>query len=179
MMNHHVKMITAYVGLGGNLGDVIHTFHQAKKALETHPHIHALKQASLYQTAPLGYQNQPDFINSVLSFSTELEPHTLLHTLQSIENQFGRQRLFKNAPRTLDLDLLAYGKTIIQSEVLTLPHPEIAHRLFVLMPLLEISPEWSFPNGSLAVDCLPACQSQSVHRISDQNWTLFSHHPFA
>jgi len=173
MINRNTP-VSAYIGIGGNLGNVVDTFCQVRRLLSVHPAVYGLTNASLYRSAPVGYIDQPDFFNSVIMLSTTLDPHTLLTLLQTFEQQFDRQRPFKHAPRTLDLDILTYGDMRIQSDTLTIPHPEIQHRLFVLKPLLELAPNWAFPNNQPASDFIEHCLSQSVEKIANPDWILFS-----
>lgn len=182
-MKHPVPIrrtpVTAWAGIGANLGDAPHTLREARSCLSAHPQIHHVVSAPLYRTSPVGYAKQPDFFNSVMSFSTTLPAHALLKVLLSIEDRFGRRRSFKNAPRTLDLDLLAYGNAIIHSDKLIVPHPEMKNRLFVLRPLLDIAPEWTFPNGTPAMHFYTQCTNAEQKkenappayvRISDSSW---------
>jgi len=128
------------VALGANLGDAPAAVRQAMVALDGLPATRVTARSSLYRTAPVDAQG-PDFINAVVALETELAPLDLLHALQRIEGDAGRQRPYRNAPRTLDLDLLSHGDTPLQTAELTLPHPRMQQRAFVLVPLAEIAPE--------------------------------------
>ncbi len=132
--------IQAFIGLGANLGDVKSSLADAVKSIARLPHTRLLCQSALYQSAPVDAQG-PDFLNAVVAVSTHLDALALLAHLQSIENQAGRQRPYRNAPRTLDLDLLLYGDGSIHSATLTVPHPRLVSRAFVLLPLQEIAPQ--------------------------------------
>ena len=132
--------VTAYIGLGANLGDPKEAVVQAIAAIASIPGLVLTAQSSLYRTAPID-SSGPDYINAVVQVSTALTAPDLLLALQSLENQAGRERPYLNAPRTLDLDLLLYGQAKIQSERLTVPHPLLEQRAFVLLPLAEIAPE--------------------------------------
>ena len=132
--------ITAYVGLGANLGEPAHALRQALQALQQTDGIGAVRASSLYRSAPLD-AGGPDFVNAVAQVDTTLTAPELLQVLQAIEAAAGRQRPYRNAPRTLDLDLLLYGHARIESPALTLPHPRMWQRAFVLKPLAEIAPE--------------------------------------
>jgi 2-amino-4-hydroxy-6-hydroxymethyldihydropteridine diphosphokinase len=110
----------------------------------------------------VGYVDQPDFINAVAQVETSLAPRALLAALLDIEHRHGRERSFRNAPRTLDLDLLLYGSAHFHEDGLTLPHPRMTERGFVLLPLLEIAPDTTIPGRGRAVDWLDACADQSV-----------------
>ena len=120
----------------------------------------------LYRSAPLGREAQPDFVNAVACLDTGLEPPRLLAELQAIEKRHGRERPFTDAPRTLDLDLLLYGDEVIASTSLTVPHPRMHERAFVLRPLAEISPAVSVPGRGTATQLLRACVSQDVEPVA-------------
>ena len=131
--------VTAYVALGANLGDARATVNAAIEALDHLPQTRLLRASSLYRTAPWEASG-PDFINAVAAIETALGAHELLRALQALELQAGRERPYRNAPRTLDLDLLLYGDAIIDSPELIVPHPRLRERAFVLLPLAEIAP---------------------------------------
>src|SRR5690606_4367076 len=120
---------------------------------------------SLYRTAPIGLRHQPDFINAAVSLETELDSHALLRELFSIERRFGRQRSIPNAPRTLDLDLLLYGEEVSADSALTLPHPRMHERAFVLAPLAEIAPGLTMPGKGRIADLLAQCADQQIQRM--------------
>lgn len=123
--------------------------------------------SSLYRTAPVGLKHQPDFINAVVELLTVLPAPTLLDQLFAIEERFGRQRSVKNAPRTLDLDLLLYGDELSQDPQLTLPHPRLHERAFVLAPLAEIAPSLSIPGQGFVGELLRNCTAQRIHRMPE------------
>lgn len=150
--------VTAYVALGANLGDARRAVEEALAALGQLPHTTLSARSSLYRTAPVGAAG-PDFINAVARIETRLCAPDLLRELQAMEALAGRRRPFPNAPRTLDLDLLRYGGARIDSERLTLPHPRMHERAFVLVPLAEIAPDL-VPDSALA-----ALTSQVIARI--------------
>jgi 2-amino-4-hydroxy-6-hydroxymethyldihydropteridine diphosphokinase len=158
-------MTLAYVGLGANLGDPRRTVSEAMLELGRLPKCAPTGRSSLYRSAPLGYTAQPDFINAVVGLETELEAESLLDQLQAIENRHGRERPFSGAPRTLDLDLLLYGGAQLSTPRLTLPHPRMHERAFVLQPLLELDPLISVSGKGLASTLLCACSSQKIERI--------------
>jgi 2-amino-4-hydroxy-6-hydroxymethyldihydropteridine diphosphokinase len=135
----HRQSVVAYVGLGANLGNATATVQLAIKSLSGIPQTKLVQCSSLYQTAPID-SSGPDYINAVAEIETFLSAPELLKQLQSQELAAGRERPYANAPRTLDLDLLLYGSAQIQSPALTLPHPRMAQRAFVLHPLAEIAP---------------------------------------
>lgn len=131
----------AYVGLGANVGaDLLATLTQAAQALAALPGTRLVVLSSAWRSAPVD-AGGPDFLNAVVALDTALAPLELLDALQAIEQAHGRERPYRNAPRTLDLDLLLYGHTVLDAPRLTLPHPRLGERAFVLSPLLEIAPE--------------------------------------
>lgn len=130
----------AYIGLGANLGDMSATLRSAVERIAQTNGIHVTAQSSLYRTAPID-SGGGDYLNAVIQIQTHLNPLDLLAVLQSIENAAGRERPYRNAPRTLDLDILLFDDEIIHSSTLTVPHPRMAERAFVLIPLHEIAPE--------------------------------------
>lgn len=155
----------AYIALGANLGEPEAMVQHAIAALDTLPHTRLIRASSLYRTAPVGLTAQPDFINAVAAISTTLTPQALLHALQTQENQQGRVRNIPNAPRTLDLDILLYADDVLNTPALTLPHPRMHLRAFVLAPLAEIAPDLQIPGrGSLAA-WLPAVANQRIVRL--------------
>jgi 2-amino-4-hydroxy-6-hydroxymethyldihydropteridine diphosphokinase len=149
-------MANAYIALGSNLEQPAQQVRLAIAAIAALPDCQLIKQSSLYETAPvdcpeLNAAPVPDFINAVVQVSTQLDPHALLAALQGIENAAGRERPFVNAPRVLDCDLLLYDNRLINDSELTLPHPRMHQRGFVLLPLFEIDPHVSIPNhGKIA-----------------------------
>lgn len=168
-------MHKAYVALGSNLSEPILQIKKAFLALEKLPNTSVTKQSSLYQTAPVGYDNQPDFINAVAEIATQLSPETLMLSLLEIEQAFGRERPFPNAPRILDLDLLWYDNISHQSDLLTLPHPRIHLRGFVLLPLAEIAPNLVInytdviPKQSNVVKLAETFQNQGIVKLSNHH----------
>lgn len=158
-------MIRAYVALGANLGAAAATVSEAAAALAEIPETRLLAVSALYQTAPVGLKNQPDFINAVAALDTALSPLALLEALFALEARFGRSRSVPNAPRTLDLDLLLYGQTRIDGEQLILPHPRLHERAFVLVPLAEIAPDCLIPGRGKVRDLLNGCREQRIQRL--------------
>jgi len=155
---------TAYVGLGANLGNAKFTVLQALKGLGQLPQTRVLTNSSLYRTSPVDAEG-PDYINAVAKLVTRLLPLNLLQALLEQETAAGRQRSFQNAPRTLDLDLLLYDKLELRTEPLTLPHPRMHQRAFVLAPMLEIEPDLSHPvHGSIA-ELLAGLTDQTIERL--------------
>ncbi|HET9977136.1 MAG TPA: 2-amino-4-hydroxy-6-hydroxymethyldihydropteridine diphosphokinase [Burkholderiaceae bacterium] len=133
-----------FVGLGANLGDALATVRAALDALDALPATRVVAHSSLYRSAPIA-SSGPDYINAVAELRTALDPEALLAALQAIEARFGRQRPYANAPRTLDLDLLLFGTRRVETPTLTLPHPRLAERAFVVAPLGEIAPDLAPP----------------------------------
>ena len=156
-MNHTL------IALGGNLGDVQATLQAALERVEKLGRV--TRKSSLYQTAPWGKLEQPDFLNAVLELKTALEPEDLLKALLEIEGQFGRKRSERWGPRVLDLDVLSFASRVLESANLTLPHPRMLERAFVLVPLLEIKPDWTHPEtGKAARDALKQLNSIGVEK---------------
>ena len=158
-------MTLAYVGLGANIGEPRRQLMAAMDELQGLPKTRVTGRSSSYRSAPLGHVDQPEFLNSVAQIDTELAPDALLDRLQEIEQRHGRERPFPNAPRTLDLDLLLYGEQVIATPRLTLPHPRMHERAFVLRPLLELDAQISIPGKGPAKDLLFACSAQKIERI--------------
>ncbi len=152
--------VTAYIGLGANLGDARVSVLRAIEAIAALPQCTLRHRSGLYRSAPVDAAG-PDFINAVVEIATGLSAPSLLGELQALERAAGRSRPYRNAPRTLDLDLLLYGEGRIASAALVLPHPRMAERAFVLRPLAEIAPQ--------RVDAahLRATAHQAIERLSD------------
>ena len=158
-------MSLAYVALGANLDDPLTQVRHAIEALRGLPQSQLLRASSLYRTAPVGIHGQPDFINAVAALETTLEPVALLDALLELEAVFGRRRDYYHAPRTLDLDLLLYDQQRIDTAKLSLPHPRMHLRAFVLAPLLEIAPDCAIPGRGTAAAWLPAVCTQAIVRV--------------
>lgn len=160
-------MPVAFIGLGSNQAQPQQQLQQALHQIDQLPHTRLLAHSSLYSSAPVGYLDQPDFVNAVAKVVTDLAPHDLLNALLDIEHQHGRERTFRNAPRTLDLDVLLYDDLQLHEHGLTLPHPQMHLRAFVLQPLLEIEPDCTIPNIGAARDALQNCQGQRLAKLAD------------
>jgi 2-amino-4-hydroxy-6-hydroxymethyldihydropteridine diphosphokinase len=154
----------AYVGVGSNLDGPQRQVAQALGELDGIPGTRVVKRSSLYRSAPVGYAAQPEFVNAVAALDTTLDPEALLGELQAIEARHGRSRSFPNAPRSLDLDLLLYGEAEQRTARLTLPHPRMHERAFVLKPLVELEPGIAIPGRGRALDLLAACAGQRVEK---------------
>jgi 2-amino-4-hydroxy-6-hydroxymethyldihydropteridine diphosphokinase len=156
----------AYVGIGSNLERPREQVLQAFAELEKIPATRLTRRSSLYRSAPMGYADQPDFVNAVAEIDTSLSPAEILVQLKDIETRHGRRRSFPNAPRTLDLDLLLFEKTICRDAGLLLPHPRMHERAFVLKPLVEIAPDIAVPGHGVAKELLGRCEKQDIQRIA-------------
>jgi 2-amino-4-hydroxy-6-hydroxymethyldihydropteridine diphosphokinase len=158
--------VTAYVGLGSNLGNSVATVRAAMSELRSTPGITGVVCSSLYRTEPIGLADQPDFINAVCRLQTALGVDDLLARLMEIERNHGRERSgIANEPRTLDLDLLLYGTATITTDTLVLPHPRLHERAFVLYPLFEIAPNLAIPGLGIVARLRHACGNQTVVRL--------------
>jgi 2-amino-4-hydroxy-6-hydroxymethyldihydropteridine diphosphokinase len=155
----------AFIGLGSNLADPVAQVSHALKALGRLPHTRVMRHSSLYRSAPVGYLEQPDFINAVAQVGTELTPRALLEALLALEQECGRTREFCNAPRTLDLDVLLYDDLQYHEHGLTIPHPQMHLRAFVLQPLLEIAPDCVIPGIGPATEAALDCAGQKLERL--------------
>ncbi len=154
----------AFVGLGANLGDARRALDAAFVALAGLPHTTLQRASSLYRSAPLD-SSGPDYLNAVVKLETRLTPRELLTALQRIERTHGRERPYRNAPRTLDLDLLLHGSRRISSAVLTLPHPRLQQRAFVLRPLVELAPTLVIAGVGAIGSLLGSVASQRAERL--------------
>jgi len=155
--------VLAYVALGANLGDARAMLRWAVTQLAGLPQTRLRQSSHLYVSAPVDAAG-PDFVNAVSALQTGLGAPDLLHELQKLEQKGGRERPYRNAPRTLDLDLLLYGDTLIDSPALQVPHPRMWQRAFVLLPLAELDPQ----RVSLAQ--LQQVAHQPIRRLEDENW---------
>ncbi len=143
-------MSRAYIGLGSNMGDPVSNLERALKMIDDMEGIRITAVSGLYETEPVGYEDQAWFHNCVAQVETVLAPEELLHTLQELENELGRVRNIRWGPRVIDLDILLYDRLNINTEQLVIPHPRMAERAFVMVPLAEIAPEAEFPDGRTA-----------------------------
>ena len=163
-------MSQAYIALGsnlaGNLDSPTSQVIRALQAIVNLPKTKLIKASGLYQTAPVGYANQADFINAVTEIITELNPLELLDAILNIETEVGRERPFANAPRVLDCDLLLYDDIKMTTEKLTLPHPRMFERGFVLLPLAEISPNLTSASGESIVKLALPHQNKGIKKLT-------------
>lgn len=139
------QAVSAYIALGANIGEPVRQIEAAYAALAALPGTRLVARSSLYRSAPVGYADQPDFINAVAVIETVLTPHALLDALLAIERAHGRVREFPNAPRTLDLDIVLYGDVVLHDPGLTIPHARMLERAFVMLPLAEVAPDAVVP----------------------------------
>jgi 2-amino-4-hydroxy-6-hydroxymethyldihydropteridine diphosphokinase len=153
--------VLAYVGLGANLGDAGAALHTALSRLSQAPGVLACRASGLYRSAPVDATG-PDYLNAVAELRTTLGAMEVLALLQALENQAGRERPYRNAPRTLDLDLLLYGDAHIEAPTLSVPHPRMWGRAFVLLPLAELAPE------RVSSQSLAAVQDQAIAHLPTQ-----------
>ena len=155
-----------YISLGANLGD-----RQAylREACERQaPHARVLKASKIYRTPPWGYHQQPEFLNQVIEIETHLTPPALLNELKKIEKDLGRVESFRFGPRCIDMDILFYGDLTYLSENLVIPHPVLAERAFVLVPLQEIAPQLMHPQLHLTItDLLERVDSQAIREFQE------------
>ncbi len=160
-----MTQVAAYIGLGANLNDPVAQVKAGIDALAALPRTQLVAQSSLYRTAPVGYADQPDFVNAVAAINTGLSARELLDALLATELEHGRVREFSNAPRTLDLDVLLYGNVEIHEAGLTVPHPRMHERAFVLTPLAEIAPQCVIPGRGSVSELLAGIGMCGVTRL--------------
>ena len=153
-----------YLSLGSNQGDSRRLLEEAVRALGDLPHTRVIARSGLYRTAPVGYVDQPDFLNQVIALRTTLAPLDLLDATQGIERAAGRERGPRWGPRTLDIDLLWYDGIRLDDERLQLPHPRMEERRFVLEPLAELAPGLVLPGGGTVAEALKKTADQAVER---------------
>ena len=162
-------MAVVYIALGSNMDSPHSQLDSALEAIVQHPELQLIGVSSRYQTPPIGPQ-QPDFINAAAQLSTDLSPLDLLDALQAIEQQQNRVRSIHWGPRTLDLDILLYSNVagdslVIESERLTIPHPRMAERAFVLVPLADLNPQLALPSGETVAQLLANCSQQGIVKL--------------
>jgi len=161
------RLVPAYVALGSNLDDPRARVEQAFEALDALPGTRGVLRSSLYRSPPLGPVEQPEFVNAVAGLLTSLEPDVLLAALKDIESRLGRtQPVVRWGPRRIDLDLLVHGAARVSTEALTLPHPGIAGRAFVLLPLAEIAPDLEVPGLGRVRRLLERVDAAGVQRLA-------------
>lgn len=158
-------MALVYVGLGSNLANPLEQIHQARAELANLAHTHVVAHSALYRSRAVGPGNQPDYINAVALLDTQLAPLALLDALQAIEQAHQRVRLEHWGPRTLDLDILLVDNQVIAHERLTVPHPYLTQRNFVLYPLADLTPALLLPDGSALSHWLAQCPPDGLARL--------------
>jgi 2-amino-4-hydroxy-6-hydroxymethyldihydropteridine diphosphokinase len=161
-----VPAVSAYVGIGANLGDALQTVREAILRLSLVRKTRLREQSGLFRTAPIAAMGD-DYVNAVAHIETQLNAKELLQELQAIEIDFGRERPYVNAPRTLDLDILLYSDAQIDSDILMVPHPRLTQRAFALIPLLQIDPVIVIPGKGAASRFLPDVAGQVISRIDE------------
>lgn len=163
-------LVLAYLGLGANLNQPVQQLNQAVLALRAHPMIQSVRVSSYYTSTPMGPQDQPDYVNAVIECHTELLPLALLDVCQSIEQAQFRERKRHWGERTLDIDILSMGNCVMQTERLTLPHPGIAQRDFVVLPWRELAPNYHIPTLGLVreLPILADYQAQPIVASSEE-----------
>ena len=166
MPHKHEHGVPAYIGLGSNLEQPIEQLRAGLAALAALPTTTLDLCSAFYLTAPVGRLDQPDFINAVCRLRTALAPLALLQRLLAIEAGRGRRRIEVGGPRSLDLDLLLYGEQACRQPGLTLPHPRLHERAFVLYPLYELAPNLVIPGRGALADLLPACAGQKIEKLT-------------
>ena len=164
-MKHTPGCVPAYIGIGANLGDSRQAVVRAAAEVARLAGIHRSDLSPLYRSAPVD-SSGPDYVNAVLRVETTLAPETLLQALQTIENEHGRERPYRNAPRTLDLDLLLHGSATRDTDFLVLPHPRMHLRAFVLRPLQDLEPDMILSQGDLGT-LLRECADQRLERLPE------------
>jgi 2-amino-4-hydroxy-6-hydroxymethyldihydropteridine diphosphokinase len=160
-------MPKAYLSLGSNIGNREAYLKAAVKIIKTHSSIKVTKVSGLYQSEPVGYALQRLFLNIVIEIETSLSPRELLMVCQFIEEFLKRKRKVEWGPRTIDVDILLYGQEEIKQPGLTIPHPEMSKRIFVLVPLLEIVPHITFPNGNPVRSFLDFLSLEGIERVGN------------
>lgn len=157
--------ITAILGLGSNLEDPAQQLHRAFEALAKLPQSKLVSKSSLYKSAPQGPQDQPDFYNAAVAIETTLDPFDLLSELQAIESVLGRLKTRHWGERVIDLDIIFYAQLELAQPDLRIPHAEALNRDFVIVPILEIEPDWRLPDGSLLSEHIPPHKTHLLQRL--------------
>ena len=158
-----MKSNMVYLSLGSNIGDRESNLAQATMALSINFEISDIISSSYYETEPLYNKDQPEFLNSVVKFSTTLKPFDVLDIIQKVEIMLGRPAIReKNQPRIIDIDILFHGDAVIETEELSLPHPMVSLRKFILIPFAEVEPDFQIPHSNLTIkDLIDHCSDNS------------------
>jgi len=165
--DERMSVVTAFVALGSNLDDPSAHIRRAFEALAGLPTTRLVRRSSLYRNPPSGYRDQPDFVNAVAQIETRLGPRELLDQVLAIEQVHGRVRHAPNGPRTLDLDILLYGDRTVHEPGLTIPHPRMLERAFVLVPLAEIAPDAMLPGSGRAADLARTANAAGMIKLPE------------
>ena len=160
----------AYIALGANIGDSLSNMRAAVKALDLDGNCRVTQVSSLYKTAPVGYRDQPEFLNAVVELRTTLSPGELLAVCDKIERRIGRKRTIRWGPRVIDIDILLYDDMTLCDGDLVLPHPRMMERSFVLVPLAEIAPELTLEGSLSARDAARRMPSGGIELIEGRDW---------
>ena len=160
-------MASVFLSLGSNLGDREANIREALDWLARRPGIALKRVSSFYETAPIGFADQPDFINAAALIETDLDPAALLHTVVAIESDMGRVRNFQWGPRVMDIDILLCDRAVINTPELTIPHPRMMERAFVMAPLAEIAPDLELPDGRKPQEILEGLKDQRVRKLAE------------
>ncbi|MCE5322886.1 2-amino-4-hydroxy-6-hydroxymethyldihydropteridine diphosphokinase [bacterium] len=156
---------TAYLGIGTNLGDKVANVHKAIEMVDAHEGCTVSAVSSIYITKPVGVKDQPDFANAVIAVKTALDPYELLELCNKIEREMGRKRTIRWGPRVIDMDILLYEDVNISEKQLTIPHPMMMERAFVLIPLAEIAPDLELPGGITAKEAAEQIDRAGIKQI--------------
>jgi dihydroneopterin aldolase/2-amino-4-hydroxy-6-hydroxymethyldihydropteridine diphosphokinase len=168
---HRKRPITAYIGMGSNIGDREDMLKQAVDKLQAHPSVRIKRCSSLYETDPVGYTEQPPFLNMVAAVETDLAPDILFQSMLEVERKLGRTRDIRWGPRTIDLDLLLYGEETIRTDMLTVPHPRLWERAFVLIPLHEVAGDFVSSAPGLLPDIINKLdEKEGVRKWKEIHW---------
>ena len=162
-----MSLVTAFVALGGNIGDPQAQIRSALSAFTKLPETRVERRSSLYRNPPVGRLDQPEFVNAVAQIETRIAARELLDRLLEIERALGRVRDYPNAPRTLDLDIVLYGDQTIREPGLVVPHPRMLERAFVLVPLAEIAPDAVVPGSGRVADLLRSVDASGMIKLSE------------
>tara|TARA_R110002110_G_scaffold362241_1_gene571978 strand:+ start:36338 stop:36874 length:537 start_codon:yes stop_codon:yes gene_type:complete len=161
-------MTTAFIALGSNLHNPLEQLKSAVAALSLLPDSHVEACSDIYRSAPVGPAGQPDYLNAAVRLATDLSREALLDALQDIENRQGREREVRWGPRTLDLDILLFGDAVIATPRLTVPHPAMQQRNFVLQPLMDVAgPDWVLPDGAVLGTLVATCGTAGLTKTDD------------
>ena len=156
---------TAYLALGANLGDKTESLRAAVRMLNRPEMCSVVQVSSLYLTRPVGVEDQPDFLNAVMQVRTSLSPRDLLVFCMDVEKSLGKRRTIRWGPRVIDIDILVYGNANVKERDLTIPHPRMMERAFVLVPLAEIAPDYALADGSTVCEAAQRLGCEGVERI--------------